>query len=71
MEGKCQELRRKYPQYDFRIAHMIPLRGRIVCGLHVSENLRIVSKSLAESLNRYDRIAQEVAYMRWLVERGL
>lgn len=40
---------------DVQVDHRIPLRGKLVCGLHVHQNLRIVNSSLNKSkLNKFE-----------------
>lgn len=31
-----------------KVIHVIPIRGRTRCGLHIAENLKVVSESYAE-----------------------
>lgn len=37
---------------EFQVIYIIPLRSRVVCGLHVASNMKIVSKSLAKLKGR-------------------
>lgn len=49
--GELLELRREVREqgeldgYGWELDHIIPLRGRLVCGLHVTANLRAVPAS--------------------------
>lgn len=38
---------------DFQVVHLIPVRHRLVCGLHVPENLRVVSKSFVRNYPKW------------------
>ena len=49
---KCAELNRQYPGTGFVIHHDIPISHPNVCGLHVEDNLRVVSKNLKAGLGR-------------------
>ena len=70
---KCAELNRALPNIGFRVAYIIPLAGRIVCGLHTADNLRIVSETFdLSSSNRftyYDQEVESVRYLQWLHDR--
>ena len=33
---------------EFEVMYVIPLRSKVVCGLHVASNMKLVSKSLAK-----------------------
>ena len=52
------------------VVHIIPLRGRVVCGLHVEHNLKVVSQSW-KNLRRFNVKRAEKEHWDWLVERGL
>jgi len=49
---KCMELNQQYPNTGFVVHHIIPISHPKVCGLHVSGNLKIVSKSMKRLLGR-------------------
>lgn len=49
---KCVELNQKYPGTGFVVHHIVPITHRLVCGLHVHENLEIVSISRKKQLGR-------------------
>jgi hypothetical protein len=52
------------------VVHEIPIRGRMVCGLHVEHNLKVVSQSW-KNLRRFNTKQAEREQMEWLTERGL
>jgi hypothetical protein len=49
---KCALVNRRYPGTGFVVHHIIPISHPRVCGLHVAENLRVVSKSMKAKLGR-------------------
>lgn len=49
---KCDQLNRRYPAMGFTVHHTIPISHPKVCGLHVPENLQVVSASLKMKLGR-------------------
>ena len=49
---QCVELNRKYPNTGFVVHHIVPISHSRVCGLHVPENLKIVSIKLKRFLGR-------------------
>lgn len=49
---KCIELRLRYPKMGFVVHHIIPISHPHICGLHVPENLSVVSTSLKMKLGR-------------------
>lgn len=49
---KCDELNQRYPGTGFVVHHVIPISHRQVCGLHVPENLKVVSLSMKKKLGR-------------------
>ena len=52
------------------VVHEVPIRGRTVCGLHIPENLRVVSRSW-KNLRRFNTKRAAKEQMAWLSERGL
>lgn len=57
--------------YPLEVDHIIPLLNRNVCGLHVPENLQIVSRTLNEQKgNKFNRRKAEKDLMKWLKDRG-
>lgn len=59
-------------RFPMEVDHTVPLHNRVVCGLHVPENLRIVSRTLNQQKGRkFDRKRAEAELMSWLRERGL
>jgi len=43
-----RELLSSSMKMEFEVVYVIPLRSRVVCGLHVASNMKLVSKSLAK-----------------------
>lgn len=57
---------------DFEVDHVIPIRNRKVCGLHIPENLQVVSHSLNTiKANKFNADVASVDLLRWLKERKL
>lgn len=57
---------------EFEVDHVIPVHNRKVCGLHVPDNLKVVSHSLNRIKgNKFNTDAASVDLLRWLKERGL
>ena len=75
------EIRRMYEEcvrlseqmnVPFEVDHHIPIHGRKVCGLHVPENLKVVSNSLNKiKANKFNADLASVDLLRWLKERKL
>jgi len=49
---KCVELNQLYPSTGFVVHHIIPISHSKVCGLHIADNLKIVSLSMKKLLGR-------------------
>lgn len=49
---KCDELNRRYPATTFVVHHLIPIAHPRVCGLHVADNLKVVSLNVKKKLGR-------------------
>jgi hypothetical protein len=49
---KCDELNQRYPTTGFVVHHIIPIAHGSVCGLHVADNLKVVSRSVKKQLGR-------------------
>jgi len=72
---ECERLKIGMPDLNLRVTHIIPLAGRIVCGLHVIDNVKIVSETfdLARP-NRFTYRDQEMEserHFKWLQQQGL
>ena len=75
------EIRRMYEEcvrlseqmnVPFEVDHHIPIHGRKVCGLHVPENLKVVSNSLNKiKANKFNTGAASDELLKWLKDRGL
>lgn len=50
--NKCEALNRKYAGTGFTVHHEIPITHPTVCGLHIPENMKIVSASIKKRLGR-------------------
>lgn len=49
---ECEVLNQRYPATGFTVHHIVPITHPKVCGLHVAENLKVVSKSMKRKLGR-------------------
>ena len=68
---ECLRLSHQFRR-EFEVVHIIPLRSRNVCGLHVAENLRVASHSFSHGKgNRFNSKKESKEAMKWLRERGL
>lgn len=50
--AKAADLNRRYPDTGFVVHHVIPISHPKVCGLHVPENLQVVSRRMKAGLGR-------------------
>ena len=56
----------------FVMDHAVPLRSRVVCGLHVPETLEIVSESFNDLKgNKFNSRKESKKQMEWIKARGL
>lgn len=54
-KGEIAKIYKMAAEIGEEVDHIIPLRGKIVCGLHVETNLRIVPKSVnRKKYNKFD-----------------
>ena len=57
---------------EFEVDHVIPIHNRKVCGLHLPENLKVVSHSLNTiKANKFNAEVATRELDKWLKERGL
>src|ERR1051326_1356860 len=57
---------------EYAVDHDIPLQGDIVTGLHVPDNLRVITDSENSSKsNRFDQDKVSESYFIWLKDNGL
>lgn len=49
---QCEDLNQRYPATGFVVHHIVPISNRLVCGLHVPENLKVISASIKKKLGR-------------------
>ena len=67
---ECIRYNDRTPDIDYYIDHIIPISGYRVCGLNVSWNVRIASKSFM-MINRFNQERASLDYHNWLKQRGL
>lgn len=57
---------------ELEIDHVIPIFNKNVCGLHISENLRVVSHNLNTLKgNKFNQDVASAELLKWLKERNL
>lgn len=49
---ECDRLNQRYPATGFVVHHIVPITHPKVCGLHIPENLKVVSKTMKKGLGR-------------------
>ncbi len=56
---------------EFEVDHIIPIHNKNVCGLHVPDNLKVVSHSLNKIKgNKFNQDSVSDDFISWLKERG-